>query len=82
MASVLGDSHHIFDSATVFALQINAGLYGDNVANLEQNVFGGSGKAGRFVDKETHTVAKAMAESAFVVFYAIDDIASHIICFI
>ena len=59
-------NHHILDAASVFAFDIDTGLYGHQLHSLQSAVPCTPGKVRRLVDLQTDTVAKAVAEASFV----------------
>ena len=76
-ASVLSYGEHIFDTAAVFAGDINAGFAGDYLTDLKNSVLGsGKGDTGSFMDISSHAVAETVAEAAllarFVYYVACD----------
>ena len=72
-ASVLVDSDHIFDTATVLALKIYTGLDCNNVAGCEAGILGSlGGERGAFVNEHTNAVSEAVSECGAVACVAYD----------
>ena len=71
-------STHIFNTATVFPLDINAGLYGDNVSYNKRAVLRIRRKIGAFVYVKSDTVTETVPEEAFVA-HGIDIVAREAI---